>query len=96
MACEIVIRMCITPIWVSNTTCAYTNNLAWRTETQPLPPILNPRVLFERLFGAGQPMTPEERARQAKYRRSILDFVTDDTHKLESALGPTDRRKRDE
>ena len=41
-------------------------------------------------------MTPEERARQAKYRRSILDFVTDDTHKLETILGPTDRRKLDE
>jgi hypothetical protein len=80
----------------SGYSCAYTNNLAWRSETQPLPPILNPRVLFERLFGSGQPMTPEERARQAKYRRSILDFVTADTHKLETALGPTDRRKLDE
>ena len=41
-------------------------------------------------------MTPEERVRQSKYRRSILDFVTDDTHKLETSLGPTDRRKLDE
>jgi Protein of unknown function (DUF1552) len=80
----------------SGYSCAYTNNLAWRSETQPLPPILNPRVLFERLFGAGQPMTPEERVRQAKYRRSILDFVTDDTHKLQTSLGPTDKRKLDE
>ncbi len=80
----------------SGYSCAYTNNLAWRSETQPLPPILDPRALFERLFGAGQPMTQEERARQSKYRRSILDFVTEDTHKLESNLGPTDRRKLDE
>jgi hypothetical protein len=80
----------------SGYSCAYTNNLAWRSETQPLPPILDPRALFERLFGTGQPMTPEERARQAKYRRSILDFVTEDTRKLESNLGPTDRRKLDE
>ena len=72
----------------SGYSCAYTNNLAWRSETQPLPPTLDPRALFERLFGTGQPMTPEERARQAKYRRSILDFVTEDTHKLEAALGP--------
>jgi hypothetical protein len=76
--------------------CAYTNNLAWRSETQPLPPVLDPRALFERMFGKGQPMTPEERVRQSKYRRSILDFVTDDTHKLEATLGPTDRRKLDE
>jgi hypothetical protein len=80
----------------SGYSCAYTNNLAWRSQTQPLPPTLNPRILFERLFGAGQPMTPQERTRQAKYRRSILDFVTDDTHKLETSLGPTDRRKLDE
>ena len=80
----------------SGYSCAYTNNLAWRSETQPLPPTLNPRALFERLFGTGQPMTPAEHARQAKYRRSILDFVTDDTHKLEGSLGPTDRRKLDE
>jgi hypothetical protein len=80
----------------SGYSCAYTNNLAWRSETQPLPPTLNPRLLFERLFGSGQPMTPEERRRQSMYRRSILDFVTDDTHRLESSLGPTDRRKLDE
>jgi hypothetical protein len=80
----------------SGYSCAYTNNLAWKSETQPLPPILNPRVLFERLFGSGQPMTAEERRRQSKYRRSILDFVTEDTHKLEGSLGPTDRRKLDE
>ena len=80
----------------SGYSCAYTNNLAWKSETQPLPPTLNPRLLFERLFGSGQPMTPEERRRQSMYRRSILDFVTDDTHKLEASLGPTDRRKLDE
>jgi hypothetical protein len=80
----------------SGYSCAYTNNLAWRSETQPLPPVLDPRALFERLFGDGASMTPEARARQAKYRRSILDFVTSDTKKLEMDLGPTDRRKLDE
>ncbi|MFN9298611.1 MAG: DUF1552 domain-containing protein, partial [Acidobacteriota bacterium] len=80
----------------SGYSCAYTNNLAWRSETQPLPPILDPRALFERLFGTGAELSPEARARQAKYRRSILDFVQNDTRKLESALGPADRRKIDE
>jgi len=80
----------------SGYSCAYTNNLAWRSETQPLPPILDPRALFERLFGNGQVLSPEARARQSLYRRSILDFVIDDTKKLESGLGPTDRRKLDE
>src|SRR3954469_23699773 len=80
----------------SGYSCAYTNNLAWRSETQPLPPILDPRALFERLFGEGGALSPEARARQNKYRRSILDFVTEDTKKLQADLGPTDKRKLEE
>src|SRR5262245_1341241 len=80
----------------SGYSCAYTNNLAWRSETQPLPPVLDPRALFERLFGDGVILSPEAKVRQAKYRRSILDFVTGDTQKLQSSLGPSDRRKLDE
>src|SRR5437016_9493653 len=80
----------------SGYSCAYTNNLAWKSETQPLPPILDPRALFERLFGDGIATTPEAKARQNKYRRSILDFITEDTHTLQSNLGPTDKRKLEE
>src|SRR6202163_2581894 len=80
----------------SGYSCAYTNNLAWRSETQPLPPVLDPRALFERLFGNGVVLSPEARARQNKFRKSILDFVSEDTRKLETNLGPTDRRKLDE
>jgi hypothetical protein len=80
----------------SGYSCAYTNNLSWRSETQPLPPILDPRALFERLFGTGVVLGPEERARRARYRRSILDFVISDTKTLQTSLGPTDRRKLDE
>ena len=80
----------------SGYSCAYTNNLAWRSETQPLPPILDPRVLFERLFGAGPVLSPEARERQARQRRSILDFVISETKKMQSSLGPTDRRKLEE
>jgi hypothetical protein len=80
----------------SGYSCAYTNNLAWRSQTQPLPPILNPRSLFERLFGDEGDLTPEARARRQIERRSILDFVTSDTRALQGTLGPTDRRKLDE
>ena len=80
----------------SGYSCAYTNNLAWRSETQALPPILDPRALFEKLFGVDAGLTPEQKARRNKFRRSILDFVTDDTKKLEGNLGPTDKRKLDE
>jgi hypothetical protein len=80
----------------SGYSCAYTNNLAWRNETQPLPPILDPRGLFERLFGDGAELGPEARARRRIERRSILDFVTEDTRALRGSLGPTDQRKLDE
>jgi hypothetical protein len=80
----------------SGYSCAYTNNLAWRSDTQPLPPILDPRALFERLFGDGAALSPEARARRLVHRRSILDFVTEDTRALRGNLGPTDQRKLDE
>jgi hypothetical protein len=80
----------------SGYSCAYTNNLAWRSETQPLPPILNPRQLFERLFGSGTRLSPEARAQQTRIRRSVMDLVIADTRKLQSTLGPTDKRKLDE
>src|SRR6185503_6571814 len=80
----------------SGYSCAYTNNLAWKNSTQPLPPILEPRQLFERLFGDGVALSPQERDRQRKYRRSILDFVLEDARSLQGQLGPTDNRKLDE
>lgn len=80
----------------SGYSCAYTNNLAWRSETQPLPPVLDPRAMFERLFGADAGLEPAERDRRNRMRRSILDFVAEDTKKLQREVGPTDRRKLDE
>jgi hypothetical protein len=76
--------------------CAYAYNLAWRTETQPLPPISDPRNLFERLFGTDIVEAPAAHARRLAMRMSILDQVSGDTKKLESNLGTTDRRKLDE
>jgi Protein of unknown function (DUF1552) len=80
----------------SGYSCAYTNNLAWKSETQPLPPILNPRQLFERLFGQGAALSAEARLQQSRIRRSVMDLVITDTAKLQSTLGPTDKRKLDE
>jgi Protein of unknown function (DUF1552) len=80
----------------SGYSCAYTNNLAWRNETQPLPPILDPRSLFDRLFGEDAALSPEARAQKNRYRQSILDFVSEDTKALQKTLGPTDKRKLDE
>jgi hypothetical protein len=81
----------------SGYSCAYTNSIAWRTPTTPMPPEVNPRAAFERLFGtADLSLDPQTRARRARYRTSILDLVSEDTRNLAKTLGPGDRRKIDE
>ncbi|MCY4585094.1 MAG: DUF1552 domain-containing protein [Bryobacterales bacterium] len=81
----------------SGYSCAYSNSISWRSETTPMPPEVNPRLVFERLFGRpGDSDDPVARAKRKRYEKSILDFVQQDTRKLQSELGPTDRRKLDE
>jgi hypothetical protein len=80
----------------SGYSCAYTNSIAWRTETMPMPPETNPRLVFERLFGADAGLDPQTRARRLRSRRSILDLVHERSRSLVSELGPSDRRKIDE
>ncbi|MDX1981033.1 MAG: DUF1552 domain-containing protein [Bryobacteraceae bacterium] len=67
--------------------CAY-QSIAWKSETQPLAPEMNPRAVFERLFGDAGADNPD--------RRSILDLTLRDTERLKNGLGPVDRRKLDE
>jgi hypothetical protein len=77
--------------------CAYVYNLAWRSAMQPLSPEHNPRFVFERLFGAGG---PNERVANLKRRQqeqhSILDYVMQDAHKLDTRLDGRDRAKLDQ
>ena len=81
----------------SGYSCAYTNSISWRTATTPMPPEVNPRMAFERLFGtADYSLDAETRARRAAYRKSILDLVREDTKQLSKSLGQADRRKIDE
>src|SRR5437868_1371917 len=54
--------------------CAYMNTISWRTPTTPLPMEINPRVVFNRLFGDGA--NTEERLQRINDQRSILDAVT--------------------
>jgi hypothetical protein len=76
--------------------CAY-QSISWRSETQPLQPEMNPRSVFERLFGdADLSLSPEARANQRAYRDSILDLTLRDTQSLQRDLGPKDRLKLDE
>lgn len=81
----------------SGYSCAYQNSVSWRTPTSPMPPETNPRTVFERMFGTEDLSLPlEVRARHAASRKSILDFVSEDTKKLQNDLGAADRHKIDE
>ena len=71
--------------------CAYMNTISWRTPTTPLPMEINPRVVFDRLFGDGA--TVEERLERIDQERSILDAVSSDVRHLEGKLGTGDRTR---
>jgi hypothetical protein len=71
--------------------CAYMNTLSWATPTTPLPMELNPRVVFEKMFG--RPGTPEQRARRRQEDASILDSVKEDANRLQRGLGASDRAR---
>jgi hypothetical protein len=70
--------------------CIYMNTLSWRTPTTPMPMEINPRKVFERMFGQGGSAT--ERLARIKEDRSILDAITKDVASLQLQLGASDRQ----
>jgi hypothetical protein len=81
----------------SGYSCAYQYNISWSSPNTPMAPEYNPRLVFERLFGAG---SPEQRAQNMKRRqqeeRSLLDFVMEDTRNLQGRLDVRDKEKLDQ
>jgi len=70
--------------------CIYMNTLSWRTPTTPMPMEINPRKVFERMFGQGGSAT--ERLARIREDRSILDAITKDAASLQLQLGASDRQ----
>jgi hypothetical protein len=71
--------------------CTYMNTIAWAGPTTPLPMEINPRVIFERMFGGAG--TPEQRLARMQENRSILDGITDSVKRFEAGLGAADRAR---
>jgi hypothetical protein len=80
----------------SGYSCAYTNTVSWRSPTTPLPVDVNPRSVFERLFGDGQTTDPAARLARMKEDNSILDFMMEDVSRMKSGLGARDKGKLSE
>jgi len=81
----------------SGYSCAYSSNISWKTESTPVPPETNPRLVFERLFsGTTEVGSAAARAERQKYQKSVLDYVMEDANRLQGRLGANDKRKLDE
>jgi hypothetical protein len=81
----------------SGYSCAYSNNLSWRSENTPNAKETDPKAVFERLFGGDEPKdVAEARAKREAYSQSVLDFVSEDAKGLGATLGSGDKRKLDE
>ena len=74
--------------------CIYMNTLSWRTPTTPMPMEINPRKVFERMFGQGDSAATRLIRRQED--QSILDAVTAQTTGLQRSLGQHDRDMLDD
>ena len=69
--------------------CIYMNTLSWRTPTTPMPMEINPRKVFERMFGSGG--SAKDRLSRISEDRSILDAITKEAASLQLQVGPQDR-----
>lgn len=81
----------------SGYSCAYQYNLSWKTESMPMVPESNPRLVFERLFGNAS--SPTDRKGQLKRRalnKSILDFALQGASNFNKRLGKLDQEKLSE
>lgn len=80
----------------SGYSCAYTNTISWFDPVTPLPFEINPRVVFDRLFGDEDNSAPSARAARRREDSSLLDFIREDLTRLQGKLGAGDRLKLDQ
>jgi hypothetical protein len=81
----------------SGYSCAYQTNFSWRDDSTPNAKEVDPKQVFERLFGTGSAKDRDEnRAKRERSTKSILDFVNEEARALNGSLGAADQRKMDE
>ena len=71
----------------------YGSYISWRSATQPVAREINPRYVYERLFG--EKGTPVGSKRNADYQ-SFLDLALEDAKRLRRQIGRDDQVKLDE
>jgi hypothetical protein len=81
----------------SGYSCAYQYNLSWKTESMPMVPESNPRLVFERLFGnTSSSFDRKGQLQRRALNKSILDFALSGASDFSKRLGKVDQEKLNE
>jgi len=71
-------------------------SISWKSETGRMPLEINPRLLYERMFGDIDSLDPAALARNRARQKTVLDSVTESSAQLRSTLGGSDKAKLEE
>jgi len=71
--------------------CAYMNTISWKNATTPMPMEINPRSVFERMFG--RPGTAAQRKARMATDRSVLDSLLEELGGLKRGLSGKDANR---
>ena len=81
----------------------YNGTTSWASETQPLPPVVNPGLIFDKILSGSADADPADEAAAAEartmrkaLRMSVLDHVLGEADALKPRLGMSDRHKLDQ
>jgi hypothetical protein len=77
--------------------CVMENTISWADERTPLPPAQNPAAVFDQLFAGFDPReSAAARAARVAGKRSLLDYVHEESRLLAARLGRSDAAKLDQ
>jgi hypothetical protein len=78
----------------------HSRSMAWKSANEPLYKLVNPQAVFDRLtsgpLGPGTPVDDTAAMRRRMLKKSVLDYVIDNTIRLQPRLGAGDRQKLDQ
>ncbi|NNE37023.1 MAG: DUF1552 domain-containing protein, partial [Gammaproteobacteria bacterium] len=74
----------------------YTSTISWRNPKTPLPRQINPRKVFERLFGDTDTLDPVAMQRRLARKTSVLDEVSERVKRMMTSVNASDRYKLEE
>jgi len=73
-------------------THAYGSYISWESESRPVTPEINPKVVYDSMFSLGDAVGGSS----PQSSRYLLDFVLEDARQLRGKLGRDDQHKMDE